>query len=305
MNKKVLKIIGQIFTLICIGYIIYKLISLDIDFRMLLDFRVLITVIVCAGLLSTLVFLNAIAYKKILEILSDKKISQREVTDVYTTSNMGKYLPGNFMHIAGRNMLGAKYGFGSKQVLFSSFFEVGLKILVAAVFVVCLSLKYFLHFIEQGNKYYIFIIIAVVLMAVVVGAIIAYKKIKDNIKGKRPGVNLCIVVAVDAWVFFINILCFLALLIIFTGWQSVSQDLFIITGIYITAWLVGYLTPGSPGGIGVKEAALVFLLSGLIIDGDILFISVVLRVCTILGDVTAFLINKVFNKVNKKKTVQV
>jgi len=303
MNKKWLKIIGQVFTVLCLGFIVYKLATLDIDFRMLLDYRVGIAVLICALFLSSLVFLNSIAYKRILEILSEKSIPRKEIIDVYTTSNMGKYLPGNFMHFAGRNMLGTKYGFGNKQLLLSTFFEVGLKIIVAAVFVASLSYGYLIDFINEGYNDYILIIIGVVILAVVVGAIFSYRKIKNNINKRRLGTNIVTIIAIDAWVFFINILCFIALLIVFVGWESIAQNVLIISGIYITAWLVGFLTPGSPGGIGVKEAALVFLLSGLILEGDILFISVVLRVCTILGDVIAFIINKGVNRPKKEEQI--
>lgn len=56
----------------------------------------------------------------------------------------------------------------------------------------------------------------------------------------------------------------------------------------VIAWLVGYLTPGAPGGIGMREAVLVALL-GATGDGDAaLLAALVFRTITILGDLVCF-----------------
>jgi hypothetical protein len=36
---------------------------------------------------------------------------------------------------------------------------------------------------------------------------------------------------------------------------------FIVMGSYVIAWLAGFVTPGAPAGIGVREAVLVILLA--------------------------------------------
>ncbi len=72
-------------------------------------------------------------------------------------------------------------------------------------------------------------------------------------------------------------------------------------GVYILAWLVGYVTIGAPGGIGVKEAIMLLLLSAIMLEKDILLIAVVLRLCNVLGDLLSFILNKIFNKQEKIK----
>ena len=63
----------------------------------------------------------------------------------------------------------------------------------------------------------------------------------------------------------------------------------VLTGAGIIAWLVGYLTPGAPGGIGTREAALIALLSYLNQEDTVLIATALFRVVTTLGDVLLFL----------------
>ncbi|MEL7526634.1 MAG: hypothetical protein AAFN16_12725 [Pseudomonadota bacterium] len=63
----------------------------------------------------------------------------------------------------------------------------------------------------------------------------------------------------------------------------------VLAGAGIIAWLVGYLTPGAPGGIGTREATLIALLSFLNQEDTVLIATALFRVVTTLGDVLLFL----------------
>ncbi|MEQ9122824.1 MAG: hypothetical protein RIM80_09710, partial [Alphaproteobacteria bacterium] len=51
------------------------------------------------------------------------------------------------------------------------------------------------------------------------------------------------------------------------------------------AWLAGFVTPGAPGGIGMREFALLMLLSGVGAEADVLLAAALLRVVTVAGEV--------------------
>lgn len=68
------------------------------------------------------------------------------------------------------------------------------------------------------------------------------------------------------------------------GGQFVPQ-----LGAAVIAWLIGYLTPGAPGGIGTREATLIALLWFLHQDDAVLIATALFRVVTTLGDVVLFL----------------
>jgi len=57
---------------------------------------------------------------------------------------------------------------------------------------------------------------------------------------------------------------------------------------YTAAWIIGYVSPGAPGGIGVREAALVALLGPSLGEGTAVSVACGLRCVTILGDLLLF-----------------
>ena len=59
---------------------------------------------------------------------------------------------------------------------------------------------------------------------------------------------------------------------------------------FAAAWVLGLITPGAPGGMGVREAILVVCFAPLVGDGEAFTIALALRLVSILGDGTAFLI---------------
>lgn len=296
-RKKVLDIIGKVFTVLCLGFIVYKFLSFDVDFSMLLNFKTLLVVIACMVLLAIPPYLNSFSYQKILQVLGVKQTNVKEIIDIYVSSNIGKYLPGNVMHFAGRNVLGSKYGLSNKSLLAASVFEVGLKVLVGVLISATFSYRYFVLIIRENfNEYLLYIIIAVALIIVAV-AVFFTRRYRTEIKIQNIFKNTSYVIIMDIIVFAINIICFLLIYSAVAGSASVaSQNVFTIGGIYILAWLVGYLTPGAPGGIGVKEAVMIFLLAGIMADSDILLVGVIARLCNILGDTLAFFVNKIVNK---------
>jgi uncharacterized membrane protein YbhN (UPF0104 family) len=56
---------------------------------------------------------------------------------------------------------------------------------------------------------------------------------------------------------------------------------------YSAAWLVGYITPGAPGG-GVRDAMLVILLSRVITQPQAILVALLFRIVTVSGDILYF-----------------
>lgn len=67
-----------------------------------------------------------------------------------------------------------------------------------------------------------------------------------------------------------------------------ARDILILTGAYSLSWAVGFLLPGAPGGLGVREAALALLLTGSYAPDMILALSILSRVSAVLADVIVF-----------------
>ena len=61
-----------------------------------------------------------------------------------------------------------------------------------------------------------------------------------------------------------------------------------LVGVYATAWLIGFLVPGAPAGLGIREALLLTGLGILYGAGSAAMGAVLLRAVTVAGDGLAF-----------------
>ena len=69
-----------------------------------------------------------------------------------------------------------------------------------------------------------------------------------------------------------------------------AQDCALICGAYSLAWIIGFLIPGAPGGLGVRESALVLLLADTFPRDAVLLIALLTRLASVGADVLAFII---------------
>ncbi|MBN1856842.1 MAG: flippase-like domain-containing protein [Dehalococcoidia bacterium] len=78
-----------------------------------------------------------------------------------------------------------------------------------------------------------------------------------------------------------------------------------LTCIFSVAWVAGYLTPGAPGGMGVREAMMVLLLPPVVGSGVAVGLGITLRIATTLGDAVAFAIGMAMrHRLNKSGSVE-
>ena len=71
--------------------------------------------------------------------------------------------------------------------------------------------------------------------------------------------------------------------------MSLPFILLIISG-YIIAWVLGFIVPGAPGGIGVRELVITLLLGSVVGESMVVTLSVTHRLITIIGDFMAYLV---------------
>jgi uncharacterized membrane protein YbhN (UPF0104 family) len=81
------------------------------------------------------------------------------------------------------------------------------------------------------------------------------------------------------------------------------QSAMLILAAYIISWSLGYIVPGAPGGLGVREMALLLIL-GPVYNNEIVVVAMILhRISSILGDVIAFLFEVIFSRNEKKRQI--
>ena len=67
-------------------------------------------------------------------------------------------------------------------------------------------------------------------------------------------------------------------------------DILTFTLMFTSAWIAGYLLPGAPGGLGVREALVIALLGSVVGTGTAIGLSVTMRLATVMGDGLAFVV---------------
>ncbi len=200
-------------------------------------------------------------------VLTGSAISWRLGVQLYFQAQIARYLPGGVWDMVGRMMLGSREGIGKRSMAASMGLEMGLQTLSGAVFLLAaLILRT-----DMDVRMYLALGIAVMLGALIfllppVFTFFVNKGLK--LINKEP---------LDMQLTYLDI--FLLFLLRLFGHELMGLGFFLFTAgltplslsqapliisAYVGAWLVGFLAPMAPMGIGVREGALVLLSSSVL-----------------------------------------
>ncbi len=297
--KKIIEWIGRIITLLAFVYIIRIIIAFDVEFSRLLEVKIIVTMLMLAMLMSTCVVFNSVAWKKLIGLISDKRIALKDVLHIYAKSNIGKYLPGNVMHYANRNILGFQYSINQKHMAFSTIMEIVLKVICVFIMITIFASDQMNGVIDLlDNNYgidigYIYILL---ISGILVLSLVLYYLFRKRLKKPFRISVVFWTIILYAIVFIINVTVFIISALLISDHSIIMNNVLYIASIYLIAWLIGYLTPGSPGGIGVRETIAVLALGNILNQEEVALISVMARIVTITGDIIAYSVNMIYEK---------
>ena len=207
-----------------------------------------------------------IAWRNILSFLGSP-LKFHKAVYIYGMSQLAKYVPGNIFHLAGRQALGMAAGLPGWVLAKSTFWELGLIAFTGTLFgLLALPLWW-----ETLPSFFFIIVFGIIVL--IVGLVV------------RFFFNCSLIYAFIWYLLFLAMtgLVFYGVLSIITPFLSI-KILFGIVGAYVIAWLAGLITPGAPAGVGVREFVLLFLLTGVIGEGDLLLAISLGRIITVIGD---------------------
>jgi uncharacterized membrane protein YbhN (UPF0104 family) len=222
-------------------------------------------------------------------------VTLRDAMGIYLRVNILKYLPGNVFQFVGRNFLARRYGISHGDLALSSLIEVIFLVITAVAVAAIFSfseLKVFLSDWIIGNFWLAFLIAAAVLAGLAFVAV--HLKQKNAWDGWRRMFSPAFMELVLVLVFIDAVICLrrglkLGVILVFLlGVPLGMPDWMHIIGIMSLAWTCGLITPGSPGGIGVREAVLFSMLSGSIPAGPLMMALALHRTVSIAGDGLSF-----------------
>lgn len=214
---------------------------------------------------------------------------------IYNLSNIGKYLPGNVFHFAGRQILGTRVGWTHAALAQATLLEISAivaaiaTLLLAAATVApeaALSIIPWDHSSPTAAELRIAAVLCL-LIAGLIFLVLAHRGAYQQLFGVTTKTVL-LAVALCAAFFLVNIV--IAVVFAEQLAPAVNRPTTFSVGMaYITAWLAGFLVPGAPGGLGVRESVLVLILTanGADLAAFALGLGIGMRLISILGDAIA------------------
>ena len=249
---------------------------------------VIIAVIALSTAYALSLFLLAAVWA-LLAVAAHGPVSGRLVPLIhaYGVSSIAKYLPGNVFHLAGRQLYGARLGLSHAAMALASLLETALCV-IAALLVAFAFLA-----LGDGDGQ-MMIGSRLVWIGVAVSVLVLVAVLSAGAEGPvRRALHAAAVHVPGAASLALSAgLCVLFFVIsggIAIGAEAALEGgsgwLWSVAAAYVLAWLTGFLVPGASGGLGVREAALLLLLTPQTGEVTALALALVTRLITTLGDV--------------------
>ncbi len=303
--KKRVKIMGNAVSALSMIFVFAAFVRIDFDDRWITNWRVFWLIAASGVLVKTVtVFLSAGAWCLWLEYFAGRRCARREALRVYAKANIGKYLPGNVMHYVERNLFAAKLNLSQKQIAAASICEVISLVLAAFLLGACLDFAdlqtVWLAVRQSLLPFYRGVLAGAVCSAVFVIAAVGlyalrnFAKRQDGFSFRQFFGTLFRCFWIYAAVLFL-LGAILAAFYLYMGGQPRLSKVLRLIAAYMIAWVFGFVIPGAPGGIGVREMALTLLLAPVMGRDKIVVLSVMHRLVTVLGDVLAYFLRHRFD----------
>ena len=203
-------------------------------------------------------------------------VAAREALRVNSIAQIGKYLPGNVAHLFARGALLKQHGVRLKDYGISTVIEVS-AIVVAACIVAASGLaleRDALAPVSQVGTYLDFGSIAVALAVVTVLAGVLISK-----RASTARFGLAVLAFCASF-----LLAGISFKLVASAFDFHSINASVSIGFFAIAFLVGYLVPGAPAGLGVREAVLLICLAPLIGGAAALALSLTHRILSAATD---------------------
>ena len=205
----------------------------------------------------------------------------------YGKTQIAKYIPGNIFHFTGRHFVSASEGVPHALLIATTTLEISM-MLIAAALISLLAVRDDIDLITSFGSYVPLTIGVAAILAASVS--LFYLSRRLDVRALLDGMRwqMLLGAQLSYLVFFLTSATLFLSLLRFGSENGSASYGPVVFGSYSIAWAIGFLVPGAPAGMGVREAMLVTLLSGLLSEKTVLIAALLFRVITTLGDVLFF-----------------
>lgn len=239
--------------------------------------------IVCLCLFSAIWRLSLLAI--------GEKVHWKTAFRVYAASNLAKYIPGNVFQFVGRYSLARIEGISRQSIFISLGLETAIMLGTAALLAIPSAIIFgkweFLEDVLKRSPILLIILASVSLIGLY---FIKYKIPSIVIKAVRLTkllpITLSSLINLIIWFIYGLSICLVYSLL----WpESPGISVYFFAWGFAAAWMAGYLVPGSPGGLGIREAVLYAIFSTTIGGGVAATLFIVMRLNSIAADIGIYL----------------
>ena len=306
--KKIIKIIGNIVMIAALAFVVKKLFDMDISISQFRDVKVIVSLVLCMLVTTVIIIFSCYPWLVFTRSLSGRKIPFSTAMPVYTQSNLYKYIPGNVFQYVGRNQLASDMDISHVDVACATVLDILFCVFWTGVISVVLLRRMLAGIFSQFmGSLLIDAIIGIVVVAVII--ILLRLKFKDKFKAYISRYSKAFAKENRAMLLrgaFYYLLQNIVSACMYFGClklivpQADTGELIVLTGAFMAAWIVGFVTPGAPGGIGIREGVMIFVSGDKFADRIVLFV-LVMRIASIIADLAAFIIGKIYAKAVRAK----
>jgi hypothetical protein len=259
--------------------------------------------VVSISLWSGIIIVGALIWK-ILLIDLDVRLSWHDCLTIYGIAQLGKYLPGNIGHHVGRVVLAKQSGVPAASTLQTMLIElvwgIGVASGIALIGIVLGS--------DLGGSP---AVLTLFFVATLLGPWAAWSvakvffpklmsRISDHGHISLPRLGTLMLVSLLYLAVFLAVGLLMDMHARFL-WGAQTSHVFMLAVVFAWSWIAGYITPGAPAGLGVREVVLVSALTPIYGASVAVGLTLSLRVVSTLGDMIVFLIAMFFSWLNPGK----
>jgi len=285
--KKYIKFFGHVFSIVAL-FFIFNILKDNLDKVQQIHFTthnyLLLIAIVFWGLIGYFLF----AYTWLLQLKQKyPRFSYILSLKIIATTQISKYLPGNIGHLIGRFYL-AKAHLRKRDIAYTLFIENILFVLSS-----CLvgSFYFIFYDITQLIKLNNLLLVITVIVAAIALVYFFLIYIKNNID--LLSVELRTIISLLLLFSLISLTGGISVYFIF---KIISNDtnltLLLCISSFSLSFLLGFIIPGAPGGIGIREYSFTVLMSPFVDTIYAVQAIIIFRFVSILTDLIFYLIGK-------------
>ncbi|MDR6901442.1 YbhN family protein [Rhizobium miluonense] len=200
-----------------------------------------------------------LAWHRLLTAIDYPSLGIGQALAIYGRTQIYKYLPGNVLHMLGRYRLARSAGASNKALAFAQIAELLTILLAAAGISALLARAVLANALQERGINDPTLVNILIVCGIAVLTIGATMIVRQRMAGTGLRAFGAVAVALVFYaLFFIGSGLLLAALC-----KSISSAGGVpeLIGIGAAAWLVGFVVPGAPGGLGVRETVLIAGLS--------------------------------------------